>query len=59
MYVVNEEGDRRNGVGVDVLPLSLPLLPQLLVELDKEKRLVLHVREQVAFADKVEHVWTA
>ena len=45
MDVVDQESNSGNGIGVDVFTVLLPLLAELLVELDKEERLVLHVRE--------------
>ena len=59
MDVVDKKRDRRNRVCVDVLALLLPLLAELLVKLDEEQRLVLHVGEQVVLADEVEHVRAA
>lgn len=45
MDVVHQECNRGNRIRVDVLPFVLALLPQLLVELHEQERLVLHVRE--------------
>lgn len=56
MDVVYKEGDRSDRVRVDVLSLALSLLSQLLVELDEQKRLVLHVGEQIVLAYEVEHI---
>ena len=56
MNMVHQERDGRDGVRVDVFPVPFALLPQLLVEFDKQQRLVLHVREQIVLPDEVEHV---
>ena len=56
MNVVHQERDGRDGVRVDVFPVPFALLLQLLVEFDKQQRLVLHVREQIVLPDEVEHV---
>ena len=59
MDVVHQECNRGNRIRVDVLPFVLALLPQLLVELHEQERLVLHVREQVIFTNEVKDVRAA
>ena len=59
MYVIHEQRDRCDGVGINILPILLPLLPKLLVKLHEEQGLVLDVGEQVVLADEVENVWSA
>lgn len=39
------------------LMLALPFLHELMVELDQEKHLVLHVREKIVFPDQLEDIW--
>ena len=56
--MVNKERDRCNRVGIDIFAILFPLLAKLLVELDEEKGLILHVRKQIVLANKIEYVWT-
>ena len=56
--MVNEKRNRCNRVSIDILAILLPLLAKLLVELDEEKGLILHVRKQIVLANKIEYVWT-
>lgn len=56
--MVNEKRNRCNRVSIDILAILFPLLAKLLVELDEEKGLILHVRKQIVLANKIEYVWT-
>ena len=56
MYVVDQERDRRTLIRIDILAGLPPLLHQLLVELDKQKGLVLNSSEQVVVSDEIENI---
>ena len=57
--MINEQRYGRSGVGIDVFSVLLALLAQLLIELDEEQSLVLHVREEVVLSDEIKNVRAA
>lgn len=56
MDVVHEECDRVTVVLRDLFPFLLPSRHEFVIELDEQQRLVLHIGEQVVFADETEHI---
>ena len=55
MNIINKQLDRVTMISIRQ-PLLLPLLHELMVELDKKQDLVLDVREKVIFSNKIKHI---